>query len=345
MPTTRSASTAKSSSSRVDATLSEVGELVRDDELESHLSALQHGIRDLRKTREDLLARNRRLQCEIDRLHNQPDVSVQPTPVKSGGRNNPLQMKVKELELKVRRLKKAHALDRKKIRQLRLREAHKDAEELQNEEVHGVPDVEHEMKKLLRNFYRVVSSPSLEEQEECSICVETMELNNCSSLPCQHIFCDSCLSKVGDGETISCPQCRGESNVESIEVVEFTATQQWDQLLEIARQFAALEDRLGPDTSEEEEEEKLRENFIDDEDDEDVEARFGIAYGSSEYTDYCSSSESRNRETTPDTMTEGAPNQGEDEEGGEGSCVPYSRSGAAEKRRRMEQLAARKRRR
>ncbi|KAH9006889.1 hypothetical protein EDB86DRAFT_2868853 [Lactarius hatsudake] len=185
------------------------------------------------------------------------------------------------------------------------------------------------MKKLLRNFYRVVSSPSLEEQEECSICVETMELNKCSSLPCQHIFCDSCLSKIGDGENISCPQCRGESNVESIEMVEFTATQQWDQLLEIARQFAALEDRLGPDTSEEEEEEKLRENFIDDEDDEDVEA----------------SSESQGRETTPDTIAEGVPNQDEDEEGGEGRCVPYSRSGVVEKRRRMEELAARKRRR
>jgi hypothetical protein len=29
-----------------------------------------------------------------------------------------------------------------------LREAHKDAEELQEDEVHGVPDVEHEMKKV-----------------------------------------------------------------------------------------------------------------------------------------------------------------------------------------------------
>ena len=57
-------------------------------------------------------------------------------------------------------------------------------------------------------------------------------------------------------------------------MVEFTATQQWDQLLEIAQQFAALEDRLGPDTSDEEEEEKLRDNFIDDDDD--VEARFEI---------------------------------------------------------------------
>lgn len=42
--------------------------------------------------------------------------------------------------------------------------------------------------------------------------------------------------------------------------------QQWDQLLEIAQQFAAIEVQLGPDTSEEE---ILREDFIDD-----SEARF-----------------------------------------------------------------------
>jgi len=126
--------------------LSEVGELNGD--LESHLSALQRGIRGLQKTQEDLFKRNQRLQCEIDRLHNQADVSIQPSTVKSGGKSSSLQMRVKELELKVRQLKKAHALDRKKIRQLRLKEAHKDAEELQDNELHGVPDVEHEMKKV-----------------------------------------------------------------------------------------------------------------------------------------------------------------------------------------------------
>ena len=107
-----------------------------------------------------------------------------------------------------------------------------------------------------------------------------------TSLPCQHVFCDSCLSKMGDGERISCPQCRRESDVESYEAVEFTATQQWDQLLEIAGRFAALEDRLGPDTNEEEEEENLRDNFIAEEEDDDVEARFDIAYGAADNSDY-----------------------------------------------------------
>ena len=74
-----------------------------------------------------------------------------------------------------------------------------------------------------------------------------------------------------DGENISCPQCRKLSDVESYEAVELTATQQWDQLLEVARQFAEMEGRMGPDTSEEEEEETLRENLNDDDD---VGARF-----------------------------------------------------------------------
>jgi hypothetical protein len=68
-------------------------------------------------------------------LHNQADVSVQPNPAKSGGKSSVLQLKVKELEVKIRRLKKvlsfdfdkrdcvahlyqARALDRKKIRQV-----------------------------------------------------------------------------------------------------------------------------------------------------------------------------------------------------------------------------------
>jgi hypothetical protein len=69
---------------------------------------------------------------------------------------------------------------------------------------------------------------------------------------------------MSSDDIISCPQCRRLSNVEDFEHVELTATRQWDQLLEIAQQFAVMEEQLGPGTSEEEEEENLRENFIDD---------------------------------------------------------------------------------
>lgn len=61
-------------------------------------------------------------------------------------------------------------------------------------------DVEHELKKvispsphiaplstlnhaqLLRHFHRVISSPSMGEDEECPICAESLELNKCSRL-------------------------------------------------------------------------------------------------------------------------------------------------------------------
>jgi len=183
-----------------------------------------------------------------------------------------------------------------------------------------MPDVEHNLKKLLRHFHRVVSSPSLGEGEECPICAESLELNNCSSLPCQHIFCDSCLSKMSGGENISCPQCRRLSDIDNFEPVEFTATQQWDQLLEIAQRFAAMEEQLGPDTSEEEEEENLRENFIDDGD---SEARFvAVAVGK--------------EHDTPSGGTQ----ENESDGDAEGEHSLYSQSGVSEKRRRMKQLVA-----
>lgn len=72
---------------------------------QSHLSALRRGIQNLKSSQGDLLRKNRRLQQEIDRLH-EADVSVQPSPIKSKGNNPLLHMKVKELELEVRKLKK-----------------------------------------------------------------------------------------------------------------------------------------------------------------------------------------------------------------------------------------------
>ncbi|KAI0004944.1 hypothetical protein BJV74DRAFT_315821 [Russula compacta] len=327
MPTTRSTRNAKESSSKADDSLGALAEEsgsplsdVREpnDDLQSHLSALKCGIQNLNNTQEDLLRKNRQLQQEIDRLHNQADLPIQPSPVKSGRKSNlSLHVKVKELELEIRQLKKAHAHDRKKIRQLRLKQVRQDAEELREEQLHGIPDVEHKMKKLLRHFHQVISSPSLGEEEECPICAEVLELNECSSLPCQHIFCDSCLSKMSDGENISCPQCRRPCDIESFQHVEFTATQQWDELLEIAQQFAEMEGQLGPDTSEEEEEEALRENFIDDGDAE-------------------ASTTSQEHNRTSDGV------QGEDIEGDdtEPEHVPYSESGVVEKRKRMTQLVA-----
>jgi hypothetical protein len=149
---------------------------------------------------------------------------------------------------------------------------------------------------------------------------------------------------MSGGESISCPQCRRRSDIESVEQVEFTATQQWDQLLEIAQRFAAMEEQLGPDTSEEEEEENLRENFIDNGD---AEARFvAVArwQGGFRALICCKlairySTTSQEQDTASDAMQED-----ESIKDGKGNAEPgivsYSQSGATEKRRRMKRLVA-----
>ena len=205
----------------------------------------------------------------------------------------------------------------------------------------------------------MILTPSLEEGEECPICINVLELNECSrsvlhrlhipsipvtqriSLSCQHIFCNSCLSKLGGGKDINCPQCRRPSDIEDLEQVEVTATQQWDQLLELAQQFAAMEGQLGPDTSEEEEEENLRENFIDDGD---TEARFVVV---ARWPDtfnvliaaICYSRTPQEHDTTSDVIREDVPDWDERDDAQPGH-IPYSQSGVVEKRKRMKQLVA-----
>jgi hypothetical protein len=162
--------------------------------------------------------------------------------------------------------------------------------------------------------------------------------SSCTSLPCQHIFCDRCLSKMSGGENISCPQCRRLSDIDNFEPVEFTATQQWDQLLEIAQQFAAMEGQLGPDTSEEEEEENLRENFIDDGD---SEARF-VAVAVGKVFSVCLLRQNCSTSSQEHDTPSGGMQEDESDEDIEGERILYSRSGVSEKRRRMKQLVAKR---
>ncbi len=104
------------------------------------------------------------------------------------------------------------------------------------------------------------------------------------SLPCQHIFCSPCIREliaarkhpnqgnpyVSDEEEdqtlISCPECRALTKPEDMETIEYTASTQWDALLEVAAKSAKLDRRRGDmDTSDEEEEEERVGGFIDDE--------------------------------------------------------------------------------
>lgn len=85
------------------------------------------------------------------------------------------------------------------------------------------------------------------------------------SFTCEHTFCKACTSKLAPGyaESVSCPSCRKEVPKEDMETVEYTASQQWDALLDVARKWARIDHRREMETSDEEAEEQ----FIDDDND------------------------------------------------------------------------------
>jgi hypothetical protein len=81
-------------------------------------------------------------------------------------------------------------------------------------------------------------------------------------MPCDHLVCAECLPKISRGadETVKCPLCRQHHPREDLELLRYTETERWDELLVIAKASSVIDYGAGTTTSEEEEEE-----FIDDE--------------------------------------------------------------------------------
>lgn len=81
-------------------------------------------------------------------------------------------------------------------------------------------------------------------------------------LPCEHLICAGCLPQISRGvdETISCPQCRQRYPREEVDLLQFTETERWDELLKLASEYASM-DYTGSDSSSE----RAEEEFIDDE--------------------------------------------------------------------------------
>ena len=57
------------------------------------------------------------------------------------------------------------------------------------------------------------------------------------SLPCNHILCEGCMMQL---DPRKCPQCREPFELDDVEKVTFTATEQWDELLRVAAETARL---------------------------------------------------------------------------------------------------------
>ncbi|KAI0089200.1 hypothetical protein BDY19DRAFT_130210 [Irpex rosettiformis] len=257
--------------------------------LEAHVSKVVQSARSLRQEYTKLQKKHEELQAELTDAKEQLEAEEQPKRGSKGAKKGPsvaqLQKVVAELKGRVRKLEKVRARDRRKIAKLETKEIKRDAEELQDQTEFEIGDNVHVMRKLLRKFRDLMLANSLDNSEECSICMSTMEIGKATGLPCQHVFCTSCIqgyisarnkpnrgyaSDDEDSTSIPCPQCREPASLEDMEVVEYTSATQWDALLEVANKSAKLDRRRGGmDTSEEEEEEERVNGFIDDEDNED----------------------------------------------------------------------------
>ena len=81
------------------------------------------------------------------------------------------------------------------------------------------------------------------------------------------MLCNNCLNKVqwendeDEDRVKKCPECRKTFALEDVETIQYTASSQWDVLLNIAARFAKMDHRGTQDTSDEE----ASDRFIDDE--------------------------------------------------------------------------------
>ncbi|KAG8218643.1 hypothetical protein J3R82DRAFT_4307 [Butyriboletus roseoflavus] len=162
----------------------------------------------------------------------------------------------------------------KKTSMLLKREVERDAKELADDHDGAVltrqtADLGESAIKLLRHMCDTIDMNTLAEGEECAICMEEMAVGKCYSLPCRHPVCDGDFERLGDGSdmilnrqtgSVQCPHCREVCPRGECEIITHTAVQQWDLLLDISRQWAAMD--IGEiDVGEEENDE---DGFIDD---------------------------------------------------------------------------------
>ncbi|KAI1796077.1 hypothetical protein LXA43DRAFT_1160524 [Ganoderma leucocontextum] len=209
------------------------------------------------------------LEDKLGRLQDSDDAPLRPKrTLRNSASVAGLQGEVQKLKSQVRQLQKSKEKYRKRLHDLSLREIRTEADELVEDAEFEIGDSAYQMRKLLRDFHDLMVANSLEEgSEECPICMESLKPKECRSLPCQHMFCNDCLAQLRpvagedpDIESICCPQCRVVCPRDELELVEYTASEQWDALLDVAKRWARMDTRREADTSEEEDEEE----FIDD---------------------------------------------------------------------------------
>ncbi|KAK0206396.1 hypothetical protein DFS33DRAFT_1314419 [Desarmillaria ectypa] len=234
------------------------------DDIVCHVNALKRGLEKQRRKIKELVRINKELQEQVAQLQS----GVNGQPKKTRGRSTGLDSRVKQMEEKVKLLEQGRKKDKKKISALRALEAKAEAKDLVNEDdSDNSGDSAHKMIKLLRRFSDIMLVTTLPtdadgKTEDCPICMEAFVANKCSSLSCEHVICNACLSEISKGadKTVQCPKCRRVCPRDDVENVYMTETERWDRLLEVAQAWGAMDRRGEEETSEEE----AQEDFIND---------------------------------------------------------------------------------
>ncbi|KAK0230939.1 hypothetical protein IW262DRAFT_1341264 [Armillaria fumosa] len=234
------------------------------DDIMDRVNALKQTLEKQRRKTKKLVRINQGLREQVEHL--QSGVNEQPR--KPRGRSTGLDSRVKQLEEKITLLKQGRKKDKKKISELRALEVKGEAKDLvTGDDSDSGSDFAHQMRKLLRrhnDIMLVTTLPTNEagKPEDCPVCMDAFVANQCSSLPCEHVICNTCLPGISKGadETVQCPQCRQVCSRDDVEIVYMTETERWDRLLEVAQSWGAMDRRGEEETSEEE----AQEDFISD---------------------------------------------------------------------------------
>ncbi|KAK2466061.1 hypothetical protein APHAL10511_001703 [Amanita phalloides] len=249
----------------VDGTSALNGDVSDESEHDCHFEAIEtclnkagESAKHLQKQLHDLRRENERLKAELltQQVLNSSD--GEPRQVRSRKDAN----RINDLETKVRELKALTRRNQRRIDKLQSKEVKEEVNELEQvAEDTTQGDPAYQMRKLLRRFHDLMLIVTLGDDEECNVCWERLDLNKSSSMPCEHLICNTCLPNMsrGSDETVECPMCRRRCDRNEVMLVHMSETSRWDALLQVAQAFSAIDSRGEMDTEEEEGEE----DFID----------------------------------------------------------------------------------
>ncbi|KAI0355380.1 hypothetical protein OH77DRAFT_1403091 [Trametes cingulata] len=154
--------------------------------LESLLTRALGGARELERENAGLRKKVAALEAKLDRLGEADDADdaplLQPSRQSkrlSAATSTELRREVERLKKQVRRLEKTNEKQRKRIHQLSMKELKTEAEDLLDGAEFEVGDSAHKMRNLLRQFQDLMLENALDENEQCVVCRELLEVKKC----------------------------------------------------------------------------------------------------------------------------------------------------------------------